>query len=107
MAHISLERDGATVAITGDTSATLGHRLLLPNGTIDGVHASWCWKHSRLLFEADRYRVSGRTDGLWYIALAFYLSRSPKSPTSRLEGILRAGARRTLRTIYRRAPPSS
>jgi asparagine synthase (glutamine-hydrolysing) len=39
----------------GDLSCDVGHRIRLPDGSIDGIYAGWSWNGRELVVEQDRY----------------------------------------------------
>ena len=39
----------------GDLSCEMGHRLRLPDGSLDGIYAGWRWNGGELVVEHDRY----------------------------------------------------
>jgi asparagine synthase (glutamine-hydrolysing) len=43
------------VDVTGDVTASFGHRVPLPDGAVDGIFASWDWQDGRLSLANDRY----------------------------------------------------
>jgi asparagine synthase (glutamine-hydrolysing) len=39
----------------GDLACEVGHRICLPDGGADGIHAGWSWNGRELVVEQDRY----------------------------------------------------
>lgn len=39
----------------GDLSCDVGHRIRLPDGSVDGIHAGWSWNGHELVLDQDRY----------------------------------------------------
>jgi asparagine synthase (glutamine-hydrolysing) len=39
----------------GDLSCAVGHRIPLPDGSVDGIYAGWSWNGRELVVDQDRY----------------------------------------------------